>query len=93
MGQNNYDRVKEANSRGNPPSHHNNLFLKLRQVRIAKKISQHNLAIRIGIQAHELHRYEHRQHIPNADTFVAWLEALDFKIVAPELYDGYDYEI
>jgi transcriptional regulator with XRE-family HTH domain len=93
MVKNKYDRIKESNSRANPPSHHHDLFHKLRKIRIAKRISQHDLAVKIGVHAHEMHRYERRQVIPSADTFLAWLEALDFKIVAPELYDGYDYEI
>jgi DNA-binding XRE family transcriptional regulator len=80
-----YNRVKEANSRGGPPPHHNDLFHKLREVRIAKGLTQNQLANKIGIHSHEMHRYEWREHLPNADTFIAWLEALDFKIVSPDL--------
>jgi transcriptional regulator with XRE-family HTH domain len=61
------------------------VFLKLREVRIAKGISQKTLAIMVGCTANDINRYERRFHLPGADTFVAWLQALDFKIVPPEL--------
>ena len=52
-------------------------------MRIAKGLSQHALAIKIGCSDTDFHRYERRYHLPSADTFIAWLEALDFKIVPP----------
>jgi transcriptional regulator with XRE-family HTH domain len=78
------NRIRIANS-GHRPKHNNAVFLKLREVRIAKGISQKTLASMIGCSINDINRYERRFHLPSADTFVAWLQALDFKIVPPEL--------
>jgi transcriptional regulator with XRE-family HTH domain len=78
--------VAEANARG-APKHSDKLYHQLREARIRKGWSQQRLAVLLGVHTNEIHRYEHKQHLPNADTFVAWLEVLDFKIVPPKYFD------
>jgi transcriptional regulator with XRE-family HTH domain len=78
-----YKRVQKHNSKQDR-DHGNELFHKLRRVRIAKGISQEALARMIGCCSNDINRYERRNHLPNSDTFVAWLTVLGFKIVAPE---------
>jgi transcriptional regulator with XRE-family HTH domain len=77
-----YQRVQTHNSKQRR-DHGNELFHKLREVRIAKGISQEALSRMIGCSINDINRYERRNHLPNADTFVAWLEVLGFTIVAP----------
>jgi ribosome-binding protein aMBF1 (putative translation factor) len=81
--------VTEANSRY-VPKHSDKLIHQLRIERIRRGWSQQALAVTIGVHTNEVHRWENKHHLPNADTFIAWLEALDFKIVPPDIGD---YEI
>jgi transcriptional regulator with XRE-family HTH domain len=75
---------------GHRPTHGDKLIHKLRDRRIAKGWSQQTLAVLIGVHSNEINRWEHKRTSPRSDTFVAWLEILDFKIVGPE---ESDYEI
>ncbi len=65
------------------PAHNNTLFHLLRDERIRRGQTQLILAEKIGISPRDLHRYENRHHLPNSDTFVAWLEVLGFTISPP----------
>lgn len=73
------------------PSHSDGLYHQLRLRRIQKGWSQQTLAVLLGVHTNEIHRWENKHHLPNSDTFVAWLEILDFKIVSPDAPP--DYEI
>jgi ribosome-binding protein aMBF1 (putative translation factor) len=77
------ERIRAANSKYKP-DHGHELFHRLREARIARGLSQHALAEKIGCSDGDFHRYEKREHLPNSDTFVAWLQALEFTIVPPE---------
>jgi ribosome-binding protein aMBF1 (putative translation factor) len=78
-----YQRVQSSNAQRNL-EHGNELFHKLRQVRIDRGISQQALAATIGCSVNDINRYEHRIHLPNSDTFLAWLEVLGFTVVPPK---------
>jgi ribosome-binding protein aMBF1 (putative translation factor) len=75
--------VVEANSRY-APTHSDKLYHQLREARIRKGWSQQTLAVLLGVHSNEIHRWEHKHNLPRSDTFVGWLELLDFKIVAPD---------
>jgi DNA-binding XRE family transcriptional regulator len=81
--------VLEVNSR-HRPGHSHELIHQLRERRIAKGWSQQTLAVLLGVHTNEIHRWENKHHLPNSDTFIGWLELLDFKIIPP---DYNDYQI
>ena len=87
-----FQRVKVSNLKIKH-DHGNEIFHKLREVRIAKGITQHALAFMIGCHPHEINRWERRKNLPSADTFIAWLQVLGFTIVAPENEEPTNYEI
>jgi transcriptional regulator with XRE-family HTH domain len=87
-----FERMIEINSR-HEPSHSDQLIHQLRAARIRKGWTQQTLAILIGVHTNEIHRWENKHHLPNSDTFMAWLQILDFKIVGPDSFDEPDYQI
>lgn len=80
------NRVVEANSR-HELSHSDELIHKLRAERIKRCWSQQTLAVLIGVHTNEIHRWENKHTLPRADTLIAWLEVLDFKIIPPDIGD------
>jgi transcriptional regulator with XRE-family HTH domain len=76
------DRIAEINSR-HKPIHGDDLIHHLRDVRIARCMSQQTLAVLMGVHTNEIHRWENKHTIPRSDTLLAWLETLGFRIIPP----------
>ena len=63
--------------------HHNSILHALRAERRSRGLRQADLAMIIGIYPSHLSKYERGEHKPKMEIFLAWLDALGFRIERP----------
>lgn len=64
------------------------IILALRQIRISKKITQTDLAVRLGVHQSFISKIENRERRLDVVEFLSWIDALDVSVndVLPPKY-------